>query len=76
MVRQGNMLTITKDMVGDNEWVCLANNSIQGKFFQTSKEVKFKAGKCSMIMSKMHGTNIMRLTAKSITPEQDKNGSS
>ena len=42
---QGSVLTITKDMVGENEWMCIASNTIEGQHHQTTKEVYFRAGK-------------------------------
>ena len=41
-----NKLRITENMVGVNQWSCVAENLIDGKLYQTSIEVNFKAGKC------------------------------
>ena len=42
--RQGNKLKVTQDMVGDNQWTCIAINAIQGKNYRVAKEFNFKAG--------------------------------
>ena len=42
--RQGEALTITEDMIGDNQWTCVANNSIDGNFYHIATDVHFKAG--------------------------------
>ena len=46
----GNQLKIKANMVGDNQWTCIASNEIKGQTFQVSKQVKFKVGKLHLII--------------------------
>ena len=41
---QGEALIITEDMAGDNQWTCIANNSIDGKYYHVARKINFKAG--------------------------------
>ena len=48
--RDGNLLKIEGNMVGDNQWTCIASNEINGKTFQVSRQIKFKAGELHLII--------------------------
>ena len=55
---QGNKLKVTQDMVGDNQWTCIATNVIETKTYQAMTQISFKAGECEFLI--YHSNQIIR----------------